>query len=121
MGLIDDLRLDIGDDQEIFNLVTCPVIWCVKIVTEKVYDKKQDDVILFVNPTLPGPTTINLGPSPVLGTICVIKDMKGDANVNPIIIQPPVGIKIDGFNNFMITQRKQSFMITWNGVEYNII
>ena len=86
MGLIDDLRLDIGDDEELFAEACSPEIWCATVVTDKVYDKKQTDTILFVNPTLPGPTIINLGASPILGKICVIKDMKGDANVNPIII-----------------------------------
>lgn len=121
MGLIDDLRLDIGDDEEIFQNACSPEIWCVTVVTDKVYDKQPDDTILFVNPTLPGPTIINLRSNPPLGKICVIKDMKGDANVNHIIVQPPAGIKIDGFNRFLLTQRKQSIMITWNGVEYNII
>lgn len=121
MGLLDDLRLDIGDDGEIFNAVESPVIWGGTIVVDKEYDKQPDDTILFVNPTLPGPTIINLGSSPVIGRICVIKDMKGDANVNPIIVRPAGSDTIDSFDEFHITQRFQAIFITWNGVEWNVI
>lgn len=121
MGILDDLRLDIGDDGEIFQNACSPEIWCATIVTDKEYNKQPSDTILFVNPTLPGPTIINLGASPILGKICVIKDMKGDANVNPIIIRSPVADTIDSFNEFHITQRYQAYMLTWNGVEWNII
>jgi hypothetical protein len=121
VGLIDDLRLDIGDDEELFAEACSPEIWCATVVTDKVYDKKQTDTILFVNPTLPGPTIINLGASPILGKICVIKDMKGDANVNPIIIRSLAAHTIDSFTEFHITQRYQAYMLTWNGVEWNII
>ena len=121
MGLLDDLRVDIGDDGEVFNAVESPVIWGVTIVTDKVYDKQPDDTILFVNPILPGPTIINLGVSPILGRICIIKDMKGDANINPIIIKSLAAHTIDSFNEFHITQRFQAYMLTWNGVEWNII
>jgi len=121
VGLLDDLRLDIGDDEEIFATACSPEIWCATIVTAKVYNKQPHDTVLFVNPILPGPTIINLGTSPVLGKICVIKDMKGDANINPIIIKSLAGHTIDGFNEFHLTQRFQAYMITWNGVEWNII
>ena len=121
MGLIDDLRRDIGDDSIFNDNVGAPEIWGARIVTENVYDKQPDDVILFVNTTISGPTTINLPSSPVIGQICVIKDAKGDADVNHITVQPPVGVLIDGFNRFLLTQRKQSIMITWNGTEFNII
>lgn len=121
MGLLDDLRIDIGDDGAIFGTVECPVVWCATVVTDKVYNKQADDTIIFVNPTLSGPTTINLEVSPVQGRICVIKDMKGDANVNPILVKPAGGHTIDSFLEFHITQRFQAIMITWNGIEWNII
>ncbi len=120
MGLIDDLRLDIGDDAEFFVDACTPQIWCATIVTDKVYNKTREDTILFVNPTLGGPTIINLD-SCVVGQICVIKDMKGDANINPILIRPPGGGTIDGFIEIQITQRFQSFMFTCNGTEWNVI
>ena len=121
MGLIDDLRLDIGDDEEFFEEACTPQIWCATIVTDKVYDKARDDTIIFVNPTLGGPTIINLNSSSVIGQICVIKDMKGDANINPILIRPPSGGSIDGFAEIQITQRLQSFMFTCNGSNWSVI
>jgi len=120
MGLLDDLRLDIGDDDEFFSEACIPQIWCATIVTEKVYDKQAGDTIIFVNPTLGGPTIINLDVA-VVGQICVIKDFKGDANVNPILIRPPGATTIDGFNEFQITQRHQSFMFTFDGSGWNAI
>lgn len=120
MGLIDDLRLDIGDDDEIFQDACSPQIWCATIVTDKVYDKQNDDTILFVNTPLGGPTIINLDTA-IVGQICVIKDLKGDANINPILIRPPMGMTIDGFNEFQITQRFQSFMFAFSGTEWNAI
>lgn len=121
MGLLDDIRLDIGDDGEIYNAVDSPVIWGATIVTDKTYDKQLSDTIVFVNSTLGGPTIINLGASPIIGKICVIKDMKGDANINPIIVRPAGAHTIDSFTEFHITQRFQSIIITWNGTEWNII
>jgi hypothetical protein len=120
-GLIRDLRVDIGDDGLFLDNTETPVIWGASIVTSNVYYKQPTDVILFVNTTIDGPTTIHLPSSPVLGQICVIKDAKGDAFTNHITIQPPVGVTIDGFNRFLLTQNYQSFMITWNGTEFNII
>lgn len=120
MGLIDDLRLDIGDDDEFFQDACTPQIWCATVITDNIYNKEANDTILFVNPTVPGTTIINLD-TPVVGQICVIKDLRGDANINPIIIRPPGGGNIDGFSEFQITQRFQSFMFAFNGTNWNAI
>lgn len=120
-GMIRDLRADIGDDLFFVDNTECPVVWCATVVTANTYYKQPTDAILFVRPTISAPTTIYLPASPVIGQICVIKDAKGDAFTNHITIQPPVGITIDGFNRFLMTQNYQAFMITWNGTEFNII
>ena len=120
-GLLRDLRADIGDDSVFVDNVGAPEIWGAVIVTENVYEKQPTDVIMFVNTTVDGPTTIVLPVSPVVGQICVIKDAKGDANINYITVQPPTGIKIDGFDRFLLTQSKQAITLTWNGTEFSII
>jgi hypothetical protein len=120
-GMIRDLRVDIGDDRIFLDNTESPVIWGARIITTNVYNKQPDDVILFINTTIAGPTTVYLPSCPIVGQICVIKDAKGDAATNHITIQPPVGVKIDGFNRFLMTQNRQAFMITWNGTEFNII
>lgn len=120
MGLIEDFRLDIGDDSFIFDNIQAPEIWGARVITVNLYEKQVDDVILFVNPTIDAPTIINMPPG-VLGKICVIKDMKGDAAINNIILSPTGGGTIDGFTQVHMTQNNQSFMLSWNGVEWNII
>lgn len=120
-GLIRDLRVDIGDDALFLDNTDSPVIWGATIVTANSYYKQPTDVILFVNPIINAPTTIYLPDCLELGQVCVIKDAKGDAFTNNITIQPPSGVQIDGFDNFLMTQNRQAYMITWNGTEYSII
>ena len=121
MSLIDDLRLDIGDDDEFFNTACSPEIWCATIVTDNIYNKTRDDTIIFVNPTVAGTTIINLNDNSVIGQICVIKDLKGDASVNNILIRPPLGTTIDGFDEFRITQNSQAFTFVFSGNQWNAI
>ena len=118
-GLVRDLRVDLGDDALFNNNGNTPEIWGSRYITGPVYNKQPDDVILFVDTS--SAVTINLSLCPVIGQICVIKDATGNADVNFISIVPPLGVTIDGFSRFLITQRYQSFHLTWNGTEYNII
>jgi hypothetical protein len=119
-GLLRDLRADIGADSPLLD-VGAPEIWGVVSVTSNSYSAQQTDVIILVCPTISGPTLIELPATPVVGQLIIVKDKKGDANVNNITIDPPGATTIDGFNQFLITQRYQSFTFVWNGTEWNAV
>lgn len=123
MGIINDLRIDVGDDSGLIpDVEVCsPQVWCVTVVTSKNYTRQPDETILLVNTPLGGPTIINIGTGIAIGQVIVVKDRKGDADINPIIVRPPIGSDIDGFVEFQITQRFQSFTFSYNGTGWNAI
>jgi hypothetical protein len=90
-------------------------------VTVNNYTVQPTDVFIFVNPTSPGPTTIRLPANPTCGQIFVIKDVRGDASINPITILPAGGALIDTFTSFMLTQNRSSVMVTFNGTDWGIV
>lgn len=55
-----------------------------------------------------------------MGQIIIIKDMKGDAFTNNISVSAGVNL-IDGWSTFIISQNKQAIMMTWNGIEWNVV
>jgi len=126
--MLRDLRVDVGDDDEVnFGDISgippepeCPEIWCSVTVTANSYDTTPEDVIIFVNSTISAPTTINLAHTPILGQLLIIKDVKGDARINNIVVNPAPNL-IDGLNSFFLTENKQSITLTWSGGEWNII
>jgi len=126
--LLTDIRVDIGDDEGVdFGIVNPPLpnpeapeIWGTIIVNANTYTQLQDDVWIFVNPTVAGPTTITLSDTPILGQVIIIKDIKGDASINNITVTAGVNL-IDGFSSFIMTQNKQAIMLTWNGTEWSIV
>ena len=121
-SLITDLRVDIGDFSDLpHSVVEAPEAWGYRVVTANLYNVLPDDVFLFINPTVSAPTIINLPSSPCAGQIFVIKDVKGDASINPIRVQPAAGHTIDGFTAILMNQNKQSIMLTWNETEWGII
>jgi hypothetical protein len=65
-------------------------------------------------------TTVVLPTSPYFGQELLIKDGKGDAFTNNIIIDP-APVSIDGFSFARITQNYQAFSFLYNGTEWNII
>ena len=119
-GLLRDLRADIGADSPLLE-VGAPEIWNVTVVTENIYSAQLTDTIILVCPTIDGPTLVELPATPVIGQMIIVKDKKGDANVNHITIDPPGAVTIDGFNQFLITQRYQAFTFAWNGTEWNAV
>ncbi|MHA2063192.1 MAG: hypothetical protein ACXABY_02305 [Candidatus Thorarchaeota archaeon] len=76
---------------------------------------------VIVVKTSGSPTTANLPTNPVLGQSVMIKDGKGDSNVNNITILPSSGNTIDGFSGIILSQQYQSYSLMWNGTEWNII
>lgn len=66
-------------------------------------------------------TLVNLPTSPTLGQEVVIKDGKGDANINNIDIMPASGLTIDGFSTIRLRVKYGAYTLMWNGMEWNII
>jgi len=67
------------------------------------------------------PTILNLPAVPELGQEVIVKDGKGDANINYIEVMPPSGTTIDSFSKIRMGVNYQSFSFMWNGTEWNII
>lgn len=126
--LLRDFRVDIGDDDNVnFGEISgvpvepeCPEVWCSTFVSANSYNTTPRDVIIFVNPVVSAPTTINLSHTPILGQLIIIKDLKGDARTNNIVVNPAPYL-IDGLTAFHLSENKQSIMITWSGSEWNIV
>lgn len=53
------------------------------------------DTVLFINKTIAGPTTVLL-PTPALGKLVAVQDMKGDAGANNITLDAGAGNLING-------------------------
>jgi len=81
----------------------------------------QDDHKIVVNKTVGSATLFNLPTSPYLGQEVLIKDGKGDANMNKITVLPPSGLSIDGLSTVIIKQKYQSMHFMYNGSDWNII
>jgi hypothetical protein len=91
------------------------------IISGSVVNLTQDDHRVVVNKTVGSATLFNLPPLPYLGQEILIKDGKGDANMNKITVLPPSGLTLDGLNSFVIKQKYQSMHFMYNGSDWNII
>ena len=76
---------------------------------------------VIINKSVGSATFVNLPPSPFLGQEILIKDGKGDANVNAIHVLPPSGLTIDGLNEVLLRQNFQSYDFLYNGTGWNIV
>lgn len=78
------------------------------------YTATIEDIVLV--PTHAGNFTVNLPPSPLIGTTLTIKDFAGVAAANNIIVQPGVlGQLIDGGATFTINSNFGSIRIVFTG------
>ena len=98
--------------------------WNVRTITAAgpVTVNSTDNVVM-INKTIGEPTTVTLPVDVNSGAgnrILIIKDLKGDANVNMITISPASGT-IDGISSVYITERYQSFTFIRNATGYSII
>lgn len=76
----------------------------------------KNDYYLAVS--VAGPSSLVLPVSP-LGTAFVIKDVDGDALINPITVTA-TGATIDGFANYVIDSPFGSITLVFNGTEWNV-
>ena len=66
-----------------------------------------------------GPVTITL-PTGILGTVYIVKDCFGEANINPIIIQGTGGQLVDG-STATINSPFGSIQLIFNGTDWSIV
>lgn len=76
---------------------------------------------IVINKTVGSSTVINLPSSPFIGQEILVKDGKGDANMNNIRVFSPSGSTIDGLSEFRLRQKYQSMHFMYNGSDWNII
>lgn len=88
----------------------------VTVVTTTPYTALSSDYVIGVN--VAGPSIVNLPASPV-GTIYYVKDVSGNALVNPITIQDVA--LIDGVATALINSDYGSLTFVFNGTEWNLL
>jgi hypothetical protein len=79
------------------------------------------DSIIMLNKTIGGATTLTLSSSQVSGRVLIIKDLKGDANLNNITVLASGGETIDGLLGILISQNYQSITLIYNGSGWSLI
>jgi hypothetical protein len=131
MSLLSDLRLDIGDDDGVIPGSGALIVedLCLtgslnlnnRVVTASGPVQMTDsDCMVFINKIASEATTVTLPLSPKDGMFVVVKDMKGDADINPITVVVSGGT-LDGLSQFIMSNNYQSMMFAYNGTEWNII
>jgi len=81
----------------------------------------SDSRRIIVNKTVGSSTAVNLPSSPFFGQEILVKDGKGDANINKITVYAPSGVTIDGFGSVIMKQKFQSYHFLFNGTDWNVI
>lgn len=91
-----------------------------RIITSGNIQMLASDGIVFVNKIVGAPTLATLPLTPKIGMTIIVKDMKGDADINFITVQMSSGT-IDGLPQFVMSNDYQSMTFAFNGTEWNII
>lgn len=84
------------------------------------YTATNTNHVIVINKTISEATTVNL-PAGTTNKVFIIKDGKGDSNVNPITIDPNSIEQIDGSSTLVINSPYESVMLVWNGTQWNIV
>jgi len=112
MTLLNDLRVDIGDEvASSGTVVTGGFIRNLSTYVSGPVLLTTDNDIAVIN--VAAPTAVTLPSSPVNGQVIVVKDGSGDAFNNNITVSPSVGT-IDGFASFVLTQNYQAVSFVYN-------
>jgi hypothetical protein len=80
----------------------------------------SSDYLIAVNKTVNVGTAVILPSNPRIGDSYIIKDAKGDAQINNITVSPASGT-IDGAGTFVISSNYGSVRVVFNGTEWSII
>ena len=96
------------------------IIYSVRIITGGVINITNSDCVVVINKTVASISNVNLPSSPPTGLVLTIKDGKGDASTNNIILTPSTG-GIDGSGAFTMNTNYGSVTIVYNGTDWNVI
>lgn len=98
-----------------------PVIIPIRVITASgsVTVSATSDYEIVINKTVSETTTVNLPASPPTGIVFVIKDGKGDANINNIMVIPAMGGTIDGVSSYVINFSYGVAAFVYNGTQWN--
>jgi len=77
--------------------------------------------VVLVNKATGAATQVTLTPNPHLTTFVFVKDMKGDAGINPITVVGDSGDTIDGATSYVIRTDGGACWFGWNGTEWNAL
>ena len=97
---------------------TGTLVQAVRVITSGDVTMTATDCIIIVNKTTGAATAVTLPTTPGIGQSIVIKDGKGDAEVNNITIS---GAMIDAASSFVIYENHAAVSLIWNGSGWNII
>jgi len=113
----DNDNINIGSGNQIIGGGGNPSPVSVTDVTTATYTALPTDYMLCVLTN--GPVTITL-PTGILGTVYIVKDCFGQADINPIIIQGTGGQLVDG-STATINSPFGSIQLIFNGVDWSIV
>ncbi len=77
------------------------------------------DYYICINKTVGAATTVNLPATPATGLTYLIKDCKGDAATNNIVVTPAAG-NIDGTGSFTLSNNFGSVAVTYTGTIWSV-
>ena len=90
----------------------------VNIVTTTPYSANTSQYFLGVNVASAASVVLPVSPT---GTVFIIKDIDGDAVVNPITVTATGGALIDGSSSAVINTPFGALQLVFNGTEWNIV
>lgn len=92
----------------------------IRDVSTTPYNVVSLDFFLAVDATA-APITINMPNTTTTGRMFVVKDWKGQANINNIIITTPGGVALfDGFTAYTMNAQYQSVNLIFDGTNYQL-
>jgi hypothetical protein len=120
------VRFPVGQARQVLTATSGGnIVWADKHPTEVITSGtlivlNESNERVVIAKTVGSETTVSMPTSPYFGQEILIKDGKGDANTNQIIVDPSP-TTIDGFSAIRLTQNYQAFSFLYNGTEWNII
>jgi hypothetical protein len=91
----------------------------IRIVNQDHYDAVDTDRVLIVRKASTGPTHIYLPGSPKQGDSIEVKDGKGDASSNPILVHGN-GSTVDGSEMYLLNLNWQEMGVWFDGQEWDL-
>ena len=112
----DNDTINVGSGNQIIGGNPSPVT--VTNVTTPTYTALANDYFICVDTSTTAVTIIL--PTGILGTVYMVKDCAGNANVNNITVVGSGGQLVDGANNATINSPYGNVQFIFNGTEWSI-